>query len=136
VSDDGRYLILTVSEGTDNRNRLFYQDLHDGSETIELIETLEAAFEYLGNDGPVFFLLTDLDAPLSRVIAIDITQPDREHWQILIPEGDDQLELVKIIHDEFVAVSLHNAYHKIFRYDLLGKPLGEIKLPGLGSLQE
>ncbi len=135
VSDDGCYLTLFVSEGTDQRNRLFYQDLEASGETIELIAELEAGFEYLGNDGPVFYLLTDLDAPLSRVIAIDVTHPARDSWTTIIPEGTDRLELVKIIHNEFITVYLHNAYHKLFRFDLAGNPLGEIELPGLGSLQ-
>jgi prolyl oligopeptidase len=136
VTDDGRFLVLHVNEGTDHRNRLFYQDLQARGVMVELIDQLEASFEYLGSDGPLFYLLTDLDAPLSRVIAVDINHPARSSWQTLIPESEDRLELVKIIHNEFIALYLHNAYHLIKRFDLAGNPLADIKLPGLGALQE
>ncbi|HET7091088.1 MAG TPA: prolyl oligopeptidase family serine peptidase [Anaerolineae bacterium] len=134
VTEDGRYLILFVWQGSDTRNRLFYQDLGTGGEFVELIRELEAAYHFVGNDGPIFYFRTDLDAPRGRLIAIDTTSPARENWRTLIPESDDVLESVKMVHDQFVALYLHDAYHRISRFDLSGAPLGEIALPTLGSL--
>jgi len=134
VTEDGRYLILFVWQGTDTRNRLFYQGLQTGGEFVELIRELEAAYHFVGNDGPVFYFRTDLDAPRGRLIAIDTASPSRENWRTLIPESDDVLESVKMVHDQFVALYLHDAYHRIRRFDLSGAPLGEIALPTLGSL--
>lgn len=136
VTDDGRFLILTVWEGTDKRNRLFYQELNKGDDFIELIPELEAAFEFIGNDGPIFYLLTDLDAPRQRLIALNTSQPDRENWQTLIPETVDRLLLVKMINEEFVAIYLQDASTRIKRYELNGKPIKEISLPALGAVQQ
>lgn len=134
VSDDGRYLVVHVWQGTDRRNRLFYQDLHTGAPVIELISELEAAYHFVGNDGPVFYLRSDLDAPRARLIAIDTRQPDRENWREVIPEGEDTLEMVKMVGERFAALYLHNAHHLIRLFTLDGSPDGQVALPTLGSV--
>jgi prolyl oligopeptidase len=133
VTDDGRYLILHVSAGTDRRNRIFYRELESDT-FIELIGELEAGFEFVGNSGTVFYFRTDLDAPRGKVISIDVTHPQREAWRTLIPEGRDVLEHVSLVHDEFVIIALHDAYHQLHRYDLDGAYLGDVILPAMGSI--
>ncbi|UCH59537.1 MAG: S9 family peptidase, partial [Anaerolineales bacterium] len=81
-----------------------------------------------------FYLSTDLHAPLGRVVAVDITQPEKEHWHTIIAEGKDTLESVKMVHDECIALYLHDAYHQLKRFDLQGNFLGDISLPGIGSV--
>jgi len=134
VSEDGRFLVLHVWQGTDTRNRLFYRDLGARAPVVELIHDLEAAYHFVGNDGSVLYLVTDLSAPRGRLIAVDTSRPQREHWRTLVPESADTLELVKMVHGEFVALYLHDAHHRIRRFDRTGRPLGEIPLPTLGSI--
>jgi len=134
VSDDDRYLVLTVWQGTEVRNRLFYQDLQAGGPVVELISELEAEYIFLGNDGPLFYLKTDRDAPFGRVIAVDVDQPEPENWRTIILESDDTLESVLMVHDEFIALYLHDAHHQLKRFDLDGNLLGAVQLPGIGSI--
>jgi len=134
VSLDDNYLIYTVWQGTDVRYRIFYQDLESGGPVIELISDLEATYNFIGNDGPVFYLHTNLDSPLGRLIAVDVTQPDKIHWRTIIPESTDTIQVVKRVHDEFIVLYLHDAHHQLKRFDREGKPLGEIELPALGSV--
>jgi prolyl oligopeptidase len=134
ATEDGRYLILEVWQGTDVRNRLFYQDLASGGPVVELIAQVEAAYHFVGNDGPVFYLRTDFQAPRGRLIAVDTEHPERESWQTLIPEGSDVLSEVRLVHDEFIALYLHDAHHQILRFARSGAPLGAIELPTLGSI--
>ena len=87
VTDDGRYLIITVWKGTESKKLVFYKDLRDkGSKVVQLIREFEAAYNFIGHDGPIFWFRTDLDAPRYRVISIDITRPERDRWKELIPE--------------------------------------------------
>jgi prolyl oligopeptidase len=134
VTRDGAHLVVSVWQGTDVRNRVFYQDLADGGPMVELIPDLEAAYGFVGNDGPVFYLRTDLDAPRGRLIAVDIAHPERANWRTLVPESEDTLETVTMVHDEFIALYLHDAHHQLKRFSLDGRFLGEIALPGLGSI--
>ena len=134
VSEDGRYLVLHVTQGTDTRTRLFYQDLDAGGPVVEMIPDLEAAYWFVGNDGPVFYVQTDRDAPRGCLIAIDTAHPDRANWRTVIPEGADTLEHVSLVHGELIAVYLHDAHHQLGRYAKDGALLGHIGLPTLGAL--
>ena len=134
VSVDGHYLVMNVSQGTDTRNRFFYKDLQADGKVIELLSDLEAAYYFIGNDGPLFYFQTDLEAPKGRLIAIDVTHPEKPNWKTIIPEGSDTLESVSIINNQFVTIYLHDAHEILKRYDMLGSQLGEIKLPALGSV--
>jgi prolyl oligopeptidase len=134
VSNDGRYLALTVSKGTDTRNRFFYKDLQTNGEVVELLPTLEAAYYFISNDGPLFYFRTDKDAPKSRLIAIDVTHPEQPNWKTLIPEGSDTLEAVTIINNQFIAIYLHDAHEILRHFSLNGTLSGEIPLPTLGSV--
>ncbi|MBL8171423.1 MAG: S9 family peptidase [Acidobacteria bacterium] len=134
VSDDGRYLIINIWVGTDQRNRLFYKDLTDkNAKVIELISELEAAYNFIDNDGPVFWLRTDLNAPRGRVIAIDTRQPARTQWKELIPQVAETLEGVNIVGQHFAASYLKDAHTQIKLFDLQGKFVREVSLPGLGT---
>ncbi|HEY70654.1 MAG TPA: S9 family peptidase [Anaerolineae bacterium] len=134
VGKDDKYLIYSVWQGTDVRNRIFYQELETDGPVIELIPDLEAAYNFIGNDGPVLYLHTNLDAPLGRLIAVDVTQPGKAHWRTIVPESTDAIQLVKRVHDEFIVLYLHDAHHQLKRFDRDGKPLGIIELPALGSI--
>ncbi|MGF1567544.1 MAG: prolyl oligopeptidase family protein [Nodosilinea sp.] len=134
VSEDGRYLIISVWRGTDPNNLLFYKDLSAAdSSVVELLSTFEASYGFVDNDGPKFWIRTDLEAPKGRLIAIDITQPDRHHWQEVIPESDDTLEGVSLLNHQFVADYLKHAYTSIRIYSLDGTLVRDVDLPGIGS---
>ena len=136
VTDDGRYLLLHIWQGTLRQNLVFYRDLEEDGEFGRLIETMEANFSYLGNDGTRFYFETDFKAENSRIIAIDITQPDRRHWQDVVPEAEAVLTASKMVNDHFVVKRLHHAADRLYLYGKDGRPAGEIPLPGLGSILE
>lgn len=133
VSEDGRYLVVSIWQGTEVHNRVFYRDLQQGG-MVELLDQLEAAYSFVGNDGPVFFFRTDLNAPRGRLVAIDTTHPEKANWRTLIPEGKAVLESVRLVNDQFVAVLNLDAHHEISRFALDGTLLGEIRLPALGTV--
>ncbi|BAC88566.1 prolyl oligopeptidase family serine peptidase [Gloeobacter violaceus] len=132
VSEDGRYLVISVSQGTDPKNRVFYKDLADpASAVVELLPEADAAYEFIDNDGPLFWFTTDKDAPRGRVVAIDITQP--LHLNELIPESEDTLQGVSILDNKFFANYLKDAHTQVRIYDLQGQYVGEVELLGIGS---
>jgi prolyl oligopeptidase len=135
VTDSGHHLILHVTQGTERRNRLYYQDLRlPGSPVVELLNDFDAAYTFIDHEGPVFWVLTDQGAERGRVIAVDITRPQREFWREIIPEGEDNLRGVAVVNDEFLANYLHHARSRVQRFTLEGRPLGEIAVPGLVSV--
>lgn len=141
VSEDGRYLIVSVWHGTDPRNRIFHAELPPSEELragrklslVELLPDGDAAYEFLGNDGPVFWFRTDLSAPRGRVIAIDTRQPARERWATLVPQGEDTLESAAVVGERFLLGYLHDAHSRVRVHDLRGRLERELELPGLGT---
>ncbi|MEL6351325.1 MAG: prolyl oligopeptidase family serine peptidase [Cyanobacteria bacterium J06627_28] len=134
VTEDGRYLVISVWRGTEPRNLLFYKDLQaDDAEVVELISDFEAQYSLIDSEGTVFWFRTDLNAPKGRVIAIDIGSPDKANWQTLIAESEETLESVGILNNQFVADYLKDAYTQIKIFDLTGTPVRDVELPGIGS---
>src|SRR5262245_19298237 len=71
VTEDGKYLVLTIWKGTDDRYRTTYKDLSDPrAKFVDLIDNFDNDYSLIGNDGSVMFFKTDLDAPRGRLIAI------------------------------------------------------------------
>ncbi len=135
VTEDGRYLIISVWQGTDRRNLLFYKDLtQPKAPVVELVSQFEAAFNVVDNDGTTFWVETDLAAPRRRLIAIDLTNPARSHWRELIPQAAETLQGVNVLNNQFVANYLKDARSQIKLFDLQGKLVREVELPGIGSV--
>ncbi|TWT45190.1 Prolyl endopeptidase [Phycisphaerae bacterium RAS1] len=134
VSDDGRYLTVYIWQGTEPKNRLYYLDLGNPKAPIaKLLDQFDAQYNVIDNDGPLFWIQTDLDAPRGRVIAIDVTKPDKANWKEIIPQAEETLQGVGCVGNTFFATYLKDACTQIKAFDLTGKFLRNVELPGLGS---
>jgi prolyl oligopeptidase len=134
VTDDGNYLIISISQGTDRRNRVYYQDLSDSNaKVVELLNDFDAEYAFIDNDGPVFWFRTYLKAPRNRVIAIDTTKPERANWKEIIPQAAETLEGVSTLNNSFVCTYLKDAHSEVKIFSLDGRLLRSIALPGIGS---
>ncbi|MDX2213533.1 MAG: prolyl oligopeptidase family serine peptidase [Oculatellaceae cyanobacterium bins.114] len=135
VTEDGRYLIIDIRRGTDPRNLVFWKDLSQpDAPVVELINTFEASYSLIGSEGATFWFQTDLDAPRGRVMAIDIANCDRAHWQEVIPQAEETLEGVSLLNQQLVAQYLKDAHAQVKIFDLNGGFVREVALPGLGSV--
>ncbi|MHC5774915.1 prolyl oligopeptidase family serine peptidase [Nostoc sp.] len=134
VTEDGRYLIISIWLGTDSKNLVFSKDLtNPNAEVVELINQFEADYSFINNDDSIFYFRTDLNAPRGRVIAIDTKNPAKENWREIIPQSAETLESVGILNNQFVADYLKDAHSQIKIFDLKGAFVREVELPGLGS---
>jgi len=144
VTDDGRYLIVTISEGTDPRNRVFYKDLdRPDSKMVELLNEFDADYGFIDNRGPIFYFRTDKGAPRYRVLAVDTRSAEPKQWRELIPQSTNTLQGVSVIGGAFICEYLQDARSvvRIAKLDTgaestFGKATGarELPLPGIGSV--
>jgi prolyl oligopeptidase len=135
VSDDGRLLVLRVTRGTDPENRIYVADIANGvaAATVRpLLDAADAAYEHIAGIDGTLYLLTDREAPLGRVIAVDVDDP--EHPREIIPEGEDALERVSLVGDRLAAVHLHHAHHRLAIFELDGRHVLDVALPGVGTI--
>ncbi len=134
VTDDGHYLIINASQGTDPKNRVLYLDLQTpDAPVVELMMDFDADYSFIDNEGPIFWFSTDLNAPRHRVIAIDVTKPERSNWKNIIPEATETLTGVNAVNNQFICSYLKDAHSQIKVFGLDGKFIREIELPGIGS---
>ncbi len=134
-TEDGKYLVISVTEGTRAENNLFYRDLTTGpdSPVVELLTDFTADWSFLGNDGPRFYFLTTHKAPNRRVIIIDVTKPAAENWQEIVPAGKNVIESVSIVGGKIFVQRLVDAHDEVTVCDLTGKEVNKLNLPNFGS---
>ena len=134
VTEDGNYLVITVFQGTDVKNRVYFKDLKDkDTPVVKLLDDFDAAYTFVGNEGTRFWFQTDLDAPLGRVVEIDTTNPARSNWKVIVPEGKEALQTTTFVNNKFVLNYLKDAYTQVKIHDTTGRLVSEVGFPGIGS---
>ncbi len=133
VTEDGRYAMISVWEGSSRNNRYYYMDLQGNHEVVRLLDENDAQYAFVGNEGPVFYFRTNNGAPRGRLVAIDSRRPDRSNWQTIIPESRNNLRGVSHVGGRFVASYLEDAKSAIKVFETDGRFVRDVDLPGIGS---
>jgi prolyl oligopeptidase len=105
----------------------------EGAPFVPVAEGIDAIFVGGVVDG-VLYIRTNLDAPRYRLLRADPAAPGRLGWKVLIPEGDAVLDDAAVIGGRIFARQTRDAASRIAVHGLDGKPLAEIALPGLGTV--
>nr|1O6F_A Chain A, Prolyl endopeptidase [Sus scrofa] len=143
LSDDGRYVLLSIREGCDPVNRLWYCDLQQESNGItgilkwvKLIDNFEGEYDYVTNEGTVFTFKTNRHSPNYRLINIDFTDPEESKWKVLVPEHEkDVLEWVACVRSNFLVLCyLHDVKNTLQLHDLATGALLKIFPLEVGSV--
>jgi prolyl oligopeptidase len=131
VTEDGRWLLIDASQGTDPNNRVFAADLRHGDAGIApLVGDGDGAYDFVGNDGERLYFRTTKDAPRGRIVELRAGAAELHE---IVPESADSLESASLFGECFVLEYLHDAHSVVRRYDRRGIELGELALPGLGT---
>ncbi|HMJ65534.1 MAG TPA: prolyl oligopeptidase family serine peptidase, partial [Candidatus Binatia bacterium] len=135
VTDDGRYLGITVWQGTDTRNRFFYKELESPNNPVnELLNDFDADYTFIDNIDSTFYFRTDLNAPRGRIIAIDIKKPARTQWREVVAETGDRLVGANMVNNQLIATYLTDAHSQVKIYSTDGQLVRTVELPGIGSV--
>ena len=133
VSEDGNWLIVSSSEGTDARYEITLIDLRQpNAAPRRLITGMEHDWSYLGNSGSTFYWSTNNGAPRQRIVATDIGRPALTIRE-LVPEDAATLQGASIVGRQLIARYLVDAKSEVRTFDLNGRRAGTIRLPGIGS---
>lgn len=134
-TDDGKYLVLSISRSTDPQNQVWVRDAAAVADAPfkELIGNFQNEFRFIGNNGSTFFFLTDLNAPTKRIVAMEIDQPGREHLSEIVPARAATLESAQLFGDKILASYMVDVLTETEVFDLSGRPLDKIERPGFGT---
>ena len=135
VTEDGKYLVVTVWQGTDDRYRILYGTLDDEAnpDLKVLIDNFENEYSFLGNEGSKFFFKSDFESPKKCILIIDVNNPGQENWEVIVPEADEAMETAGIVGDTLIVEYLKDAKTQVKLFDLTGKFIREVEFPGIGS---
>jgi len=131
-TEDHKYLILTASVSTSG-NKLFIKDLKQtNSKFITILDHTDTDSYIIDNVGSKLYIVTNMDAPNGKIVAVDASNPTPENWVDFIPETENVLS-PSVGGSYFFAEYMVDAVSKVLQYDYDGKFIREITLPGIGS---
>ena len=132
VTEDNHYLVISASTSTYG-NELYIQDLtKPNSPIVTIVDNFNSDNSIIDNQGSKLFIATDLNAPNTRVVTVDVSNPKPENWKDLIPETENVLN-VSTGSGYLFANYMIDAVSAIKQYDYSGKLVRNIQLPGIGT---
>ncbi len=134
VSENGRWLLIFSNLGTDNRPQVRAMDLaRPDSPPRILVSGHDNAYSYAGSDGDRIYLVTDLDAPLSRIVSVDLSASGNVVMNPVVTQSRATLTGASLIGGRIIAEYLDDVKADVRVFDLNGLAKGKITLPGIGS---
>jgi len=140
VSDDGRFVFISVVNGTDPHNRLYVLDVGDplhpnvAAPVKTLFDSGDAAYGVVGNIGTTIYMSTDKNAPRYRIVAFDVARPNEKDWRVVVPESKNVIDQTAVLKDRIAVNYLEDVKSSVRFFSLDGKPIGALQLPGIGTL--
>jgi len=133
VTEDEKYLLITVFEGAAGHNLFYYKNLEKDSPVTPLIDKPIGHFNVVEVMEDKFMMETDYEAPNYKLVLIDAQNPQKEHWETVIPESTDKLSYVSYVGGRLIASYLKDANTMVSVFDVKGKKLYDVQLPGIGT---
>jgi prolyl oligopeptidase len=130
VSDDDRYLVVHITEGTDPATRLWvYPITSDGmGEPVKVVDELADEIAFVRMSGDQLVLRTDRDASRGRVVLSTLDGLFTD----LIPEGESTLQAVRGTADGLATLTLVDAQPVLTLYASDGSGARVVDVPGGG----
>ena len=140
VSEDGRYLFVSLVNGTAPENELYYADLGnpdrpDVSAKLRPLYTRnDAQYIVVGVQKGTLYLQTTLNAPKTRVVATSLSDPAPAHWHTVVPQGKGVIDEADMADGSLIVESQIDATSRLTLYTTDGKRIRDLPLPTLGTV--
>ena len=132
VIEDTNIKILSISEGTDERNRLYIQ-LNTGEKFIPLIDELIGAYSFIDSKEGILWFYTTEGAPKGKIVNLEIKNSSFV-WNDVIQESENSIRSVNIVNNSFVINYLVDTFSSIKIFDLSGNFVQDLELPKDGTI--
>ena len=132
VIEDTNIKILSISEGTDERNRLYIQ-LNAGEKFIPLIDELIGAYSFIDSKDGILWFYTTEGAPNGKIVNLEIKNGSFV-WNDVIQESENSIRSVNVINNSFVINYLVDTFSSIKIFDLSGNFIQDLELPKNGTI--
>jgi prolyl oligopeptidase len=131
-TDDQTLDFLFTSKG--DGNSLSWKRASEPDTAFKQVFALDPNVSYntVDNDGTRVYLITNRNAPRSRLVWLDLTDPSHTLHDI-VPQSADTIDGGSMFGNRFYVSYLHDAHSLVRVYGVDGRALGSIALPGIGS---
>jgi prolyl oligopeptidase len=134
ATEDEKYLLITMVESTSGNEMAFIDLTQSAWKPVKVKEGFDSDLSFIDNNGDKLLFQTNIDAPKNKIIAIDAKNPKQDNWEEIVPESEDALRGVSIMGGKMWVNYIHNASSLIKVYDLDGKYISDLELPGIGTV--
>ncbi|MCP3933285.1 MAG: S9 family peptidase, partial [Bacteroidetes bacterium] len=133
LTEDEKWLVISAAVSTTG-NELYIQDqTKSNAPIIPVVENFDNEHNIVHNEGDIFYMQTNLNAPNNRLVKVSVDKLKPDNWEDVIPETKEPLS-VGTGGGYIFAEYLRDALSVVEQYDLSGKKIREIELPGEGSV--
>jgi prolyl oligopeptidase len=134
VFKDSEYLFLSAAESTSGQE-LYVKKINEPLDPfIPVVEGFENDHVVIHAEGDDFYIFTNDNAPNGRIIKTSVNNFSKEDWIEVVKETGESIESVNYENGYIYVHYLKDAVSKVDQYDLNGKLVREVKLPGIGSV--
>lgn len=135
VSDDGTFLLITSSSGTDERYRLTFVDLAGKEAGARvLVPELENDWRMIGTSGDDILFVTNKDAPRLQIVAMPRTGTEAD-IRTIVAERDAVIDSAALVGGQIVVTYMEDAKNVVRLFDADGGNERQLALPGIGSVE-
>ena len=128
-------VLVIFGSGQGNGESMMVKSLKEENAEYKVVEpSQDYQMEFIGTDNGKMYVLTTVDAPKYRVVAIDPENPSKENWETVIPESNDVIQNVMFANGGLIIVYAKDASHHAYTAKLDGSEMTEIELPGYGTV--
>ena len=132
VVNESDIRFLSISNGTDERNRLYVQLEKNGS-FIPLIDELIGAYQYLDSKDDIFWFYSTENAKNGKVVSLEIKN-NSFVWNDVIPEDSNSIRSVNFINNSIAVTYLVDTFSEVKFFNLKGSYINKLTLPVKGSI--
>lgn len=133
LSEDGRWLVIVVSDGVPpKKNEVYLKDVRNDGLIVTVVNDIEAQFDP-DFAGDWLILSTTWNAPNRRILRVDLRHPEPAHWTEVVKESTLAIDSSSAAGGRLFVSYLENATSRIRQFSIDGESLGDLELPGIGS---
>ncbi|CAH8866439.1 unnamed protein product [Trichobilharzia szidati] len=139
LNENGRYLLLSLYNENYTQNKLIFGDLqHERVKTKgrlkmnPIVDEFDAYYKFIGSTSTHFYIMTNMNAPMNKIIKVDIKDPEWSSWEDFVPHNSaSKMEHAVCVNQRYMAICyLENVLNHISIYDWnTGLHLRKISIP-------
>ena len=134
VSDDGRWMVVHVIEGSSGPTEIHVKDLERDTPFVTAVAD-GVSESWAGFAGGELLIVTNLDAPNRRVALADPADPSFERWREVIPErAGVVVESAAALGGKLAVSYLREVQPRVAIHELDGAHVRDVAFDTLGSV--